>query len=98
MVISRRRNQDGTERTLTALRELGRLEPVDAGEVALARHLAWCLDTVDAQRYPAQTASLARSLADVLRSLRGVSAGEDTSAADAILAALQAEVGDSSQP
>jgi hypothetical protein len=94
----RRRNQAALERTITALRNGGRLEDVDAAAVALARHLAGALDEVDAEARPAQVASLARVQLATLRTLRGI---DDDSQRDAdvgdLLAILSSEVGNPPQ-
>jgi hypothetical protein len=94
------RNAAATEKTIASLRRGGRIEGVDAAALALARHLALGLDTVDPARYPAQTASLARIHLATLKSLRGI---DDNDAAhdagiDELLAALSTEVGDPAQP
>jgi P27 family predicted phage terminase small subunit len=92
------RNSAATERTITALRKGGRLEEVDSAATALARHLARALDSVDAARYPAQVASLARVQLTALRTLRGVDEEEGGAGIDELLAALSAPVGDTPQP
>jgi hypothetical protein len=93
------RNRAATERTITALRAGGKLEEVDAAAVALARHVAAALDSVDAALLPAQTASLARVQLAALRTLRGfdVDTDRDADVSD-LLAMLQTEVGDTPQP
>jgi P27 family predicted phage terminase small subunit len=91
------RNQAAIEHTIAALRSGGRLEAVDAAAAALARHLARALDLVDASRYPAQTASLARVQLATLRTLRGID-DEVPSSVDDILAYLSAPLGDAPQP
>jgi P27 family predicted phage terminase small subunit len=89
------RNQRATERTITALRDGGRIEPVDDAALALARHLARALDRVDAARFPAQTANLARVHLTVLRTLRGIDDSDrDEPAIGDLLAALSAPLGD----
>jgi len=69
------RNTRATERTVEALRSGGKLENVDEAAIALVRTLAQALDTVDAEAYPAQVASLARAHLSAIRLLRN--AGED---------------------
>jgi hypothetical protein len=93
------RNRRATERTISALRQGGRLEDVDAAAVALARHLAAVLDEVDGARLPAQTASVARVQLAALRTLRGVDddSDRDADAAD-LLAMLSAPLPDEAQP
>jgi P27 family predicted phage terminase small subunit len=91
------RNRAATERTISALRAGGRLEEVDAAAAALARHLATALDLVDAARYPAQTASLARTQLATLRALRGIEDDQNPSGLDELLAYLSAPLGDSAQ-
>jgi transposase len=98
-----RRNRAAIERTITALRRGGRLEPVDAAGIALARHLAAALDVVDPEHYTAQLASLARVHLATLRQLRGM---DDRNEGDPDLgellsylaAPMPAEVGDTAQP
>jgi hypothetical protein len=98
-----RRNRAAVERTITALRHGGRLEPVDAAGIALARHLAAALDLVDPEHYPAQLASLARVQLAALRQLRGF---DDRTDGDAdigdllsyLATPMPAEVGDTAQP
>jgi P27 family predicted phage terminase small subunit len=94
------RNQAATERTLTGLRRVGRLDEPDAGLVALARHLAEALDRIDPARFPAQTASLARVQLATLQSLRGHDDEQPTASGgvDDLLAFLSAPVGDSPDP
>jgi hypothetical protein len=93
------RNRKATERTISALRQGGRLEAVDAAAVALARHLAAALDEVDGAKLPAQTASLARVQLAALRTLRGFDDDTDRDAdVSDLLAILSAEVGDPPQP
>jgi hypothetical protein len=90
------RNAAGVERTLAALRAGGRLEEVDAGMVALARHLADSLDVVDPAEHPAQAASLARVQLSTLRALRGAPVDDDDGIAD-LVAALSAPMGDAAE-
>jgi P27 family predicted phage terminase small subunit len=92
------RNRAAVERTITALRAGGRVEEVDAAAAALARHLATALDMVDPARYPAQTASLARSQLAALRVLRGLDDDQTSGGVDELLAYLSAPLGDSPQP
>ena len=88
----RYRNQAATERTITSLRQLGRLEPVDEATLALVRTVALALDRIDPEEQPAPMASLARVQLAALKLLRGQT--DDTDALAAVLAGLSAEMGD----
>jgi hypothetical protein len=91
------RNQLAIERTIEALKKVGRLEGIDESTVALARTLAEALDKVDAQRYPSQTANLAKAMLDTLRVLKGN--GDDSDRAfNEWLASMQTPMGHPSQP
>jgi len=94
----RYRNRAATERTITALRQGGRLEDVDAATLALARHLAQALDELDAAKFPTQTATLARVQLSALASLRGERDADTSSTGDALTAWLSTPVGDFPQP
>jgi hypothetical protein len=93
-----RRNRAAVERTITGLRQGGKLEDVDAATVGLARHLATALDTVDPLTQAGRVAQLARVYLATLRSLRGVDedSERDTDLGD-LLALLSAPVGDPPQ-
>jgi len=91
---ARYRNQAAVERTITGLRNLGRLEPVDDATVALTRTLADAMDRVDPTTYPAQLASLARAQLASLRMLRGASEDDSDSGLSDIIAALSSPMGD----
>jgi hypothetical protein len=93
----RKRNQDAIERTIAALRKLGRIEEVDAGAIGLARHLARSLDEVDVTKYPLAVASLARVQLAALASLRGVEERTPADGIDDLLAALRTPVGNPPQ-
>jgi P27 family predicted phage terminase small subunit len=89
------RNQVATERTLKSLRAVGRIDPIDAAAVALARTLAEALDRVDPETYPAQMANLARAQLAALRLLRGSSDDDNDGAAlSDFIAAMSTEMGD----
>lgn len=91
----RRRNQAATETTLRVLRDVGRLESVDAAAVALTRTLAEALDRVDPEQYPAQMANLARAQLAALRLLRGSSDDDnDNAALSDFIASMSTEMGD----
>lgn len=81
------RHSSATERTLSALRELGRLDEIDAAQVALARGLAVALDDVDpaTSTYP----NIVRQYAAVLERLTSrVEVDDGASPADEFLAGL----------
>ena len=86
----RTRNSAGLERSLKCMRDAGKIEEVDDALVALARHLADALDSVDPVEQPAQTASLARAQLATLRVLMG--GADDDPGLD--LAAVLAAMGD----
>jgi P27 family predicted phage terminase small subunit len=89
------RNRSAMEKTLSGLRAGGRLERADEATVALTRTLAEALDKVDAEMYPAQIASLARSQLAALRLLRGSPENDaDSGLADILAAAMQGPMGD----
>jgi hypothetical protein len=90
----RYRNTKATERTLTALRQVGRLEPVDEAAVGLARSLAEALDRVDPETYPAQLASVARVHLSTIRLLRGNPEDDSDSGLGDWLAGLSRTMGD----
>jgi P27 family predicted phage terminase small subunit len=98
LTTPRYRNRAATERTITALRQGGRLEDVDAATLALARHLAQALDELDAARFPTQTAGLARVQLSALASLRGERDADAQPTSDALVAWLSSPVGDFPQP
>jgi hypothetical protein len=62
------RNARGVERTVAALRGLGRLEELDAALIALARSTAAALDAAPS---PYVAAIVARTHLDALRALSG---------------------------
>lgn len=88
----------GVEAQLTAQRQLGQLEKVDAGLVALARTLADAADAehVDPAGSRYTVGALAGRLVPVLLELRGERAGENI--ADDELAALVAALRDAPRP
>jgi hypothetical protein len=88
------RNRRATERTVEGLRKGGRLELADEASIALARTMAEALDTVDAEQYPAQLASLARVHLSTLRLLRGKPDNDDDAGVADWLAALSSPMGD----
>lgn len=94
------RHSTATERTLRALRDVGRLEEVDAALVALARGLADALDDVDpaTPSYP----NLVRQYAATLERLTAHDDGADDgpSPLDVALERLRrgAPVGDEATP
>jgi hypothetical protein len=92
-VNRRGRNRAAVERTVTALRAGGRLETVDAATIALARHLAAALDTVDPAENPAQVASLARVHLSTVKLLRGAAVDDDDGFAE-VVAAMSTKMGD----
>ncbi len=92
------RNSAATERTITALRNTGKLEEADSATTALTRHLARALDQVDPARFPAQVASLARVQLNALRQLRGLDQEDSGGDLTELLAALSAPMGDTSEP
>jgi hypothetical protein len=71
----RARNRNAAELTLKALRDLGRLEPVDAATVGLLRTTADALDDLSLTD-PARMGSIARVHLAALRFLRGMPADE----------------------
>jgi hypothetical protein len=75
--MARRANYDAVNRTLAALGELGRLEPVDAGLVALARASARAVDAAEPGSAP--FAACARVHAQVLDRLAALSVVNDDS-------------------
>lgn len=96
------RVRKGVDATLTALRTGGRLEPVDAAFVALARTVA---DAIDAEHTAAEPSrftvgALAGRLHPILVELRGgVAADRDTGAdVDAAFAQLSAAIRDATPP
>jgi hypothetical protein len=92
-MAAKRRNRLGFEQTVRTLRQVGRIEPQDAGMVALGRTLA---EMIDAAEEPVTQAAWA--YLQVLRVLRGevtpATSDEDLSA---WLKVLSAQVGDASQ-
>jgi len=94
-----RRVRRGVEATVSALRAGGRLEPVDAALVALARTLADAVDDeradVDGSGYT--VATLGGRLVPVLEILRGerVVGFDDL---DALLAGMRLDEGDEARP
>lgn len=87
----RYRNQRATEATITSLRRLGRIEPVDEANIALARTIATALDQL-APDDPS-IGTLARTQLQALRMLRGTQDDSATALA-ALLASVSAEMGD----
>src|SRR6185369_15969718 len=85
------RNQRALNATLKALRELGRLEPVDEALVALCRAAA---DAVDER--PA--AGVLKEYRECLLELAKVGLDGGDSELDSLLAALQSSVGDETEP
>jgi len=90
------RNKKAAERTLVALRQVGRLEPVDEATVGLARTLAEAIDVVDPIEQPAQLASLSRAYLATLRMLRGGDGDGDDHLAD-WLSGLSSPMGDAAE-
>jgi hypothetical protein len=92
-----RRVRRGVDATVAALRAGGRLEPVDAGLVALVRTLADAVDdehtAADGSRFT--VASLAGKLLPALDRLRGVDVGPDH---DDLTAALFGALPDRPEP
>jgi hypothetical protein len=91
------RHRAAVERTIKALRDAGRLEPVDASLVAAARTLADQLDVERAKPDP-NLFTIARAVAEVRAvdaALRGEGAGTDD--LDDLVAALSAPPGDPAQ-
>jgi hypothetical protein len=89
-MVRRSRNVAAYERTVGALRKLGRLEPVDAAVVAMGRTLAELMDAAEEPTTQTAWAYLA-----VLKQLRGevaLATSDDDLAA--LLAVLSAQVGD----
>ncbi len=78
-------NSGQIERTLKELRRLGRIEAIDAARVQMARSMATALDA------DPSNAALWRQYREALREL---TANDDDGSADAALAELFAEVGD----
>jgi hypothetical protein len=70
MAPPRARNANATELTLKALRDLGRLEPVDAAMVGLVRTMADALDQLSLTD-PSRIGPIARTQLACLRTLRG---------------------------
>lgn len=91
------RNKRAFDRTVDALRQVGRLEPVDEATVALGRTLAEALDVVDSEQFPAQVASLSRAHLATIRMLRGVAAGDDDGGISDWIAGLSAPMGDAQE-
>jgi phage terminase small subunit len=88
----RYRNQSATERTIAALRQTGKIEPVDEATLALVRTVAAALDQLDVAEAPAPMASLARVQLSALKLLRGQP--DDTDTLATLLTGLSAEMGD----
>jgi hypothetical protein len=87
------RNRRSAEATISALRLLGHLEPVDEATLALVRTVATALDTVEPTESPAALASLARVQLAALTMLRS-HADDDTDTLAALLATMSGEMGD----
>jgi phage terminase small subunit len=87
----RTRNQRAMEGTISALRGLGRLEPVDEATLALCRSLATAMDALDPD--DPSIASLARTQLQALRLLRG-QADDDANTLAALLLGVRSTVGD----
>jgi phage terminase small subunit len=87
----RYRNRQATEATISALRMLGRIEPVDESAIALSRTLAIAIDSLEPDD-PA-LASLARTQLQALRMLRGQT-DDSANALAALLASVSTAVGD----
>jgi hypothetical protein len=87
---SRGRYRRGFDDTLRALRDLGRLEPVDAARVALARGLADELDAATADRDESRytRGTLAARYDSVLSHLLTPGSVSDAGDLDALYAAL----------
>jgi hypothetical protein len=90
------RNQRAAERTITALRNLGRLEPVDDGTLAALRTVSAALDEVDVAKHPAAVASLARVQLAALKMLR-MQADDDSDTLTDLLASVSTSVGDAEE-
>jgi hypothetical protein len=93
---SRWRNQKGIEATIAALRQTGRLEPVDEALIALVRTVAFALDRLEPDEAPAPLASLARVQLAAVSALRGRN-DDDTDTLAALLASLSGEMGDAEE-
>jgi hypothetical protein len=93
-MTARRRNRTAFERTIAALRNVGRIEEPDAALVALGRTLA---EIIDAAEEPITQTAYAYN--QVLRQLRGeVSRAGDDGDLAAWLAVLSSKMGDASEP
>jgi hypothetical protein len=86
------RNQRSVERTIAALRSLGRIEPVDEAVLALTRTISSAMDRIEPEESPAALASLARVQLQALKLLRGHD--DDNDALATLLASLSSAVGD----
>jgi hypothetical protein len=89
----RYRNQRSAEATISALRQLGHLEPVDEATLALVRTVASALDMIEATEAPAALASLARVQLAAITMLRSY-ADDSTDTLAALLASMSGEMGD----
>jgi hypothetical protein len=92
-MTGRGRNSAALERTLAALRNVGRIEPADAAVVAMARTLAAIIDAHDEP-----VTQVAYAYLSVLRQLRPevVTETRDDDLA-AFLTVLQAQMGDAKE-
>jgi hypothetical protein len=85
----RSRNAAAFERTVTALRNGGRLEAVDAALVAAGRTMAQIMDAAEEPVVPVTWAYLS-----ILRELRGVVTPDADEGLGQLIAALSAPMGD----